>query len=279
MRPTEPRGKITNWDTLEHEPDPPGWAEYDAEWERLEGVYGTVKVFDYKSKKGKYDRISPTGVRTAMELYTDTAGEIEARDAAWRKDFPDDKRRKIRPNVDNEDAMVRFSARGGAYNPIREQLAKEELDRLSEMLGDHFPLSGMFDSVMRADDTPLVVSTIKAGSVVAKNGKIFKAAKDAFRSSFGVKTTIHIGQLDLDANLYVDIARESVAKAIGNTNIQATLDIIPHLKEIMENSVLLAVERPSTPVTRAPGSRVCACITSMSTRSTRRTTKKVCTVW
>ena len=62
-------------------------------------------------------------------------------------------------------------------------------------------------------------------------------------NTYGVKTDVHIKQMDIDAMLYADMVKESISKAIGQPNEQSTLDVIPKIKEIISDSVLLGIER------------------------------------
>lgn len=143
---------------------------------------------------------------------------------------------------------IKKSSRGksqsNGYGTIREIMAKQGLDEWSEKLGSHFPLSAAFDETMRGDKTPLVMETITAQSVArAKKDSAFTIGRNAFRSTYGVKTSVHINQLNIDADLYANIASESISKAIGKSDEQVLLDVIPHYKDILANSVFLAVER------------------------------------
>ena len=135
------------------------------------------------------------------------------------------------------------------YNPIRERLAKQGLDELSEKLGAHFPLSAQFESTVQNDETPLVTETVKAGSVARGNASLYNTGKNAFRSAYGRATIVDIGQLGIQAYMGEDIVSESIANRQTHgifIDYQPTLDIIPHLKKIFENSILLSVERVHT---------------------------------
>lgn len=138
------------------------------------------------------------------------------------------------------EAEVKYSDRG--YGGIREVLAKKGLDELSKRYGSRFPLSASFDATMRADNTDLVMETVRANSVRGK-GSPFVVGRKAFIATYGAKTSVHIKQMGIDADLYADVANESISKAIGRTNVQSTLDVIPHIREILENSILMGVER------------------------------------
>lgn len=137
---------------------------------------------------------------------------------------------------------TKYAGRG--YGGIREVLAKKGLDELSKRYGSYFPLSASFDATMRADNTPLVMTTVKANQVKSKPKESpFKAGKQAFRAAYGVKTSVHIKQMGIDAELFSNVASESIAKAIGQANEQSTLDVIPHISDILSNSILMGVER------------------------------------
>lgn len=137
---------------------------------------------------------------------------------------------------------IRYSNR--VYGGIREVLAKKGLDELSKKYGSYFPLSASFDATMRADNTPLVIATVKANQVKRKGKESpFKAGKQAFRAAYGVHTSVHIKQMGIDAELFSNVASESIAKAKGLANEQSTLDVIPHIRDILSNSILMGVER------------------------------------
>ena len=141
---------------------------------------------------------------------------------------------------------IRYSDRKkpGEYGGFREVLAKKGLDELSVKLGDRFPLSAKFDEIMRNDGTKLVMEDVAANSVVkGRKESAYKVGRKAFTSKYGVKTRVHIDQMGIDADLYADVANESISKAIGQTNEQSTLDVIPHVGDILSNSILMGVER------------------------------------
>ncbi len=91
---------------------------------------------------------------------------------------------------------------------------------------------------------PLDIHTIKAKQVTySKNLSIYKAARNVFITAYGLKTSVHIHQMGIDAMLYADMAKESISKAIGKPNEQSTLDAIPQIREILSDSVLIGIER------------------------------------
>lgn len=130
------------------------------------------------------------------------------------------------------------------YGGIREVLGKKGLDELSKRYGSYFPLSASFDATMRADNTPLVMETVQANSIHRnRKDSAFKVGRKAFISTYGISTSVHIDQMNIDAELYADVANESISKAIGKSNEQSTLDVIPHIREILSNSILMGIER------------------------------------
>lgn len=105
MTPDVPRGAV-NWDTLEQiEEDPIEWQQYDAAREAAEQRFGREKVWGFITLLQHLKRAETDAGRSAYNLYRDTAGEIEARDAAARRSMDREKRRNTRPNIGNEDTV------------------------------------------------------------------------------------------------------------------------------------------------------------------------------
>ena len=97
MTPTVDRGAI-DWDTFEQiEEDPIEWQEFDAERDRLTEKYGMDKVFDFMDMRHEMNELKTKGIRTARELYFDTAGEIEARETEKRLSYNEAERKKYQP--------------------------------------------------------------------------------------------------------------------------------------------------------------------------------------
>ena len=104
MAPDLPRGAV-NWDTLEQiEEDPPQWQAYDARRDELEEIYGD-RMWDFNSALYDLQRINKRPARTAEELYFDTAGEIEARNVAGRRNLTSEQRKNTPPSLGNEDTV------------------------------------------------------------------------------------------------------------------------------------------------------------------------------
>ena len=117
MAPDLPRGAV-NWDTLEQiEEDPPEWKAYDARRDKLEEIYGD-KMWDFYSALHDLERIRKRPARTAEELYWDTAGEIEARNVAGRRNLTAEQRKKTPPILGGEDTV--FADGVGSANSIAE---------------------------------------------------------------------------------------------------------------------------------------------------------------
>lgn len=107
--PDMPRGEI-NGDTLEKiEDDPVEWQKFDARRDALEEKYGD-KIFDFFVLKENM-KSARTGERMSSDLYRDTAGEIEARDAAKRRNLTAQQRADTVPDYGNEDVV--FADRAG----------------------------------------------------------------------------------------------------------------------------------------------------------------------
>lgn len=105
MTPDVPRGAV-NWDTLEQiEEDPIEWQQYDAAREAAEQQFGREKVWGFITLLQHLKRAETDAGRSAYDLYRNTAGEIEARDAAARRTMDQEQRRNTRPNLGNEDTV------------------------------------------------------------------------------------------------------------------------------------------------------------------------------
>lgn len=105
MTPDVPRGAV-NWDTLEQiEEDPIEWQQYDAAREAAEQRFGREKVWGFITLLQHLKRAETDAGRSAYDLYRNTAGEIEARDAAARRSMDREQRRNTRPNLGNEDTV------------------------------------------------------------------------------------------------------------------------------------------------------------------------------
>ena len=225
--------------------------------ELLESEYGTLfsswidADFERRLLRERYKKADLLG--DAYANYRNTAGEIEARDTAQRMSMTAEERKKTSPKYgDGNTVMVEdesllgkaYSAGNQGYGGIREALAKIGLDELSKKLGNRFPLSAEFEKTIKADNTPLIMETVLRNSVTkGERESAFRAAKRAFNGRYGSRTNVFVRQLNTDVVLYANVAKESVSKEIGRSNEQLILDIMPYIGEILENSILLSVER------------------------------------
>ena len=114
MAPTVPRGKVDmeTWEQIE--PDPPEWVRFDERRDQLEEKYGD-RVWDYFSLRDSIDR-NARDSRLPGALYRDTAGEIEARDAAARRGLTVEERRGRKPDTGDENTV--FSDSGESYELV-----------------------------------------------------------------------------------------------------------------------------------------------------------------
>lgn len=113
MAPKVPRGKVdlNTWKQIE--PDPPEWVRYDERRDQLEEQYGD-RVWDWYSLRDSIDRNARNGGRMPTDLYRDTAGEIEARDTAKRRELTAQERRETSPDYGSEDTV--FANGGDSYS-------------------------------------------------------------------------------------------------------------------------------------------------------------------
>lgn len=114
ITPTVPRGKVDmeTWEQIE--PDPPEWVRFDERRDQLEEKYGD-RVWDYFSLRDSIDR-NARDSRLPGDLYRDTAGEIEARDAAARRGLTAEERRGRKPDTGDENTV--FSDSGESYELV-----------------------------------------------------------------------------------------------------------------------------------------------------------------
>ena len=195
-QPEVPRGEV-DWDTLEQlTPDPPEWEAWDARREALEEEYGEV-FWQMLSAIEKREKANRAEGRDAYQLYRDTAGEVEARNASDRRMLQDDSRRSLKPVYDYPDAVftrdnaAAFSAdeEDLQLRPITEEqnggipedVARAYLEDVTDPRGGSGRAGDIFDQyVLRtagSDITPFIyTSNYNHNSPVAKAVK----TKDPF---------------------------------------------------------------------------------------------------
>ena len=127
MTPDLPRGEI-DWETLEKiEDDPVEWQQYDARREELEAKYGDTKVWDMNDLLYQREQAAKNVGRSGVELYFDTAGEIEARDASNRRGKTPEQRKSSPPRLGNEDTVF-AEGNAPADDYIPGDVAESELE-------------------------------------------------------------------------------------------------------------------------------------------------------
>lgn len=145
MAPTVPRGKV-DMDTWEQvEPDPPEWVRFDERRDQLEEKYGD-RVWDYFSLRDSIDR-NARDSRLPGDLYRDTAGEIEARDAAARRGLTAEERRGRKPDTGDENTVFADGSGGGyAMSQSEQDSVKKQLRDYQETLGNMKAVATIHDN-------------------------------------------------------------------------------------------------------------------------------------
>lgn len=145
MAPTVPRGKV-DMDTWEQvEPDPPEWVRFDERRDQLEEKYGD-RVWDYFSLRDSIDR-NARDSRLPGDLYRDTAGEIEARDAAARRGLTAEERRNRKPDTGDENTVFADGSGGGyAMSQSEQDSVKKQLRDYQETLGNMKAVATIHDN-------------------------------------------------------------------------------------------------------------------------------------
>ena len=147
MTPDVPRGAV-NWDTLEQiEDDPIEWQQYDAAREAAEQQFGREKVWGFITLMQHLKRAETDAGRSAYDLYRNTAGEIEARDAAARRTMDQEQRRNTRPNLGNEDTV--FSDADAFANAEDTDALKE---RQMQVIQENNPAEDDYHTWIRSAD-------------------------------------------------------------------------------------------------------------------------------
>lgn len=120
----------------------------DAVWEsEYADLYAKIDMADFERRRDRGDKL------TAQQLYSKTAGEIEARDVSARRRMTAEERRNRMPNVD-EDAVI---AESNPYYPFSASDADSELlNQFNQWLnrGGKLPKEGYFTIL---DHTPQIM--------------------------------------------------------------------------------------------------------------------------
>jgi len=142
MTPDLPRGEI-DWETLEKiEDDPVEWQRYDARREELEAKYGDTKVWDMNDLLYQMEQAAKNVGRSGVELYFDTAGEIEARDASNRRSKTLEQRKSSPPRLGNEDTVF-AEGNAPADDYIPGDIAESELENGINEVAEMSPISAI----------------------------------------------------------------------------------------------------------------------------------------
>lgn len=217
MAPTVPRGKV-DMDTWEQvEPDPPEWVRFDERRDQLEEKYGD-RVWDYFSLRDSIDRNARDG-RLPGDLYRDTAGEIEARDAAARRGLTAEERRGRKPDIGDENTVF---ADGSGWSSHSEQ--DSETSSIKEQIENSREKLNAMGLVARASVPTDLKSKDAAAQWAAERLKSSGYKVD--RQGYG---DIYFSKKDMDKGLrYADTAEEKAALAVLPQVLKRGIEIGGH---------------------------------------------------
>ena len=217
MAPTVPRGKV-DMDTWEQvEPDPPEWVRFDERRDQLEEKYGD-RVWDYFSLRDSIDRNARDG-RLPGDLYRDTAGEIEARDAAARRGLTAEERRNRKPDTGDENTVF---ADGSGWSSHSEQ--DSETSSIKEQIENSREKLNAMGLVARASVPTDLKSKDAAAQWAAERLKSSGYKVD--RQGYG---DIYFSKKDMDKGLrYADTAEEKAALAVLPQVLKRGIEIGGH---------------------------------------------------
>lgn len=129
------------------------------------------------------------------------------------------------------------------YTPIREKMAKAMLDKISDLLGEQFPLSARFGAYIKNTNDVVSSPTVTAGSVQLNGRSYYKAAKDEFINNYKKDEKVAVAGSGIVAEMDTNVTNESMSKRINRGDEQVLLDIIPHAKSMIEGGKILGIER------------------------------------
>lgn len=217
MAPTVPRGKIDpdTWEQIE--PDPPEWVRFDERRDQLEEKYGD-RVWDYFSLRDSIDR-NARDSRLPGDLYRDTAGEIEARDAAARRGLTAEERKNRKPDTGDENTVF---ADGSGWNSYSEQ--DSETSSIKEQIENSREKLNAMGLVARASVPTDLKSKDAAAQWAAERLKSSGYKVD--RQGYG---DIYFSKKDMDKGLrYADTAEEKAALAVLPQVLKRGIEIGGH---------------------------------------------------
>ena len=115
------------------------WKDYEARRDVLLEQYGEMEVSDFFDLLHDRQRLAKAG-RSGLELYYDTAGEIEARDVAARRQLSEEGRKKTPPRLGGENTVL-------AANGWMQDLYDPEIASIKEQLNNSADILNAMDEV------------------------------------------------------------------------------------------------------------------------------------
>ena len=165
------------------------------------------------------------------ELYERTAGEIEARDAAKRRDMSPEQRKNTRPDIDREDVVfaddVGYSAEFIAVHNKRITASMTDTERTAIIKGKRIEpvvYKGQADIKIREN-----LSDLESGKI-----GLVKSALIRIGEEFNVFTGYDVSDVDVKFVLSKSNLKESVSKDVSGVQLAK---LLPVLKHTVENAV------------------------------------------
>lgn len=180
LHPTVPRGKVDFNTFTQIEEDPPEWKKYDKRRAELKNKYGKEKLLAFDDLIWKIEQIAKKGQRNALELYYDTAGEIEARNVSGRANMTKEERKNTRPFIDKSDVVFADNT-GIALLKSKEKVTDWDIDWDPD---NHSSLKSQLVAHQKELDSMEPVTSIK----YMKNGASYGVQlAEILRTKFGNK--------------------------------------------------------------------------------------------
>ena len=185
---------------------------FDEELEKLLARDPDVKkkYDDYRKAEQFRDRLVLSGNPSAFSLYENTAGEIEARDAANRRNLTAEEREKTPPDLGDENTVFAEGAKESYALRDKKIPTREELDAKGNI--------------------PVV-------DIREKTIGSFKEQREAFLGSKEAQTLYEKPLLNRDTNEPLFIIPATITHTFSNAG-QENILLAKHLREIAENAVL-----------------------------------------
>jgi hypothetical protein len=161
-----------------------GFREYDRIWEEAERRGLDKKINEYYDlRENYYDQLHKPQRSVPSELYYNTAGEIEARDAANRRPMSGETRKRIKPDYGNGDTV--FANGGDSYSYVGKNADGIEVYETSEEVRN-MPYKQRMDIFMDIMRNEYAGRTAK----FTANGDVYYAkfdSKDISKNIYGDK--------------------------------------------------------------------------------------------